>query len=272
VIDAGVRAEENRGVLPFYLLVVALSAPVWALGGSVGGELLPGLPVGALAVLAPGTSAVILRWRERGPEGALALLKRSFDVGRIASPTWYVPILFLVPAIFALSFGVVSRYGSTPPEPQVAWGLAPIFLTVFFLSGLVEELGWMGYAFDRMRRRRGALGVAILLGAFWAAWHWPPLLQADRAPSWIAWWSLGTVALRVLHVWLYENGGPSIFAQALFHATFNVSWQLFPNSGSHYAPAVTSPILVVVALVLLGAWRRGATRRRARAAQDLSNR
>ncbi|AQZ63192.1 unnamed protein product [[Actinomadura] parvosata subsp. kistnae] len=32
----------------------------------------------------------------------------------------------------------------------------------------------------------------------WAIRHWPALLQAHCATSWIAWWSLATVAARVI--------------------------------------------------------------------------
>ncbi|MEV5502850.1 hypothetical protein AB0M50_46350 [Nonomuraea fuscirosea] len=36
------------------------------------------------------------------------------------------------------------------------------------------------------------------MGVVWAVWHWPALLQAHRAMSWIAWWSLATMAARVI--------------------------------------------------------------------------
>jgi hypothetical protein len=38
----------------------------------------------------------------------------------------------------------------------------------------------------------------------WAVWHVIPLLSALRSLAFIAWWSLGTVALRVVIVWLYN--------------------------------------------------------------------
>jgi hypothetical protein len=130
----------------------------------------------------------------------------------------------------------------------------PVLLAVFFVSGLTEELGFMGYAIDPMQDRWDALRAALLLGAFWAAWHWIPLVQGDRSVSWIAWWSLYTVALRVLHVWIYDNTGRSLFGQALFHSTANVGWQLFPNDGSHFDLAVTAPILVAVAVTVSFLW------------------
>jgi hypothetical protein len=234
--------------------VLALSVPLWVVGAVVGGELLPGLPVGALAFMCPVVAASILLYGQEGRAGVAALLARSFDVERITNRGWYLPILLLMPAVFVLSYGVMVGLGRSLPEPRIDLLSIPGLPAVFFLSGLTEELGFMGYAIDPMQDRWDALRAALLLGAFWAAWHWIPLVQGDRSVSWIAWWSLYTVALRVLHVWIYDNTGRSLFGQALFHATANVGWQLFPNDGSHFDPAVTTPILVAVAVTVSLLW------------------
>ena len=105
-----------------------------------------------------------------------------------------------------------------------------------------------------MQKRWGALQAALMLGAIWAAWHVIALLQAGRAPTWIAWWTLGTLALRVLTVWIYNNTGRSVFAAALFHAMCNVSWQLFPNAGSAYDPRIVAPIEAAAAIIVALVW------------------
>jgi hypothetical protein len=98
------------------------------------------------------------------------------------------------------------------------------------------------------------LNASIVLGVLWAAWHLAPLVQVGRAPSWIAAWALGTVATRVLHTWLYNNTGKSIFGAILFHAMTNVSWQMFPNQGSHYDPSITALIVTAVATAVTLRW------------------
>jgi hypothetical protein len=105
-----------------------------------------------------------------------------------------------------------------------------------------------------LQDRWNTLTAAILLGAVWATWHWVPLVQAHRSLAWIAWWSLGTVGLRVLIVWLYNNTGKSVFAAALFHDMVNVSWLLFPNYGSHWDPRINGLIAVFVAAVVTVVW------------------
>jgi hypothetical protein len=40
-----------------------------------------------------------------------------------------------------------------------------------------------------------------------------PLLQHGRSTGWIAWWSLSTVAHRVLITWIYNNTGRSVLGR-----------------------------------------------------------
>jgi len=85
-------------------------------------------------------------------------------------------------------------------------------------------------------------------------WHFVPLVQMGRTPTWIAWWALGTVALRILTLWLYNNTGRSLFAAIVFHATSNVSFAAFPNYGSHWDPAVAGAITAIAAAIVTFLW------------------
>ncbi len=63
-----------------------------------------------------------------------------------------------------------------------------------------------------------------------------------------------TVLLRVATVWIYVNGGRSVFLAALFHAMCNVAYFLFPNFGSHYDPAYTFPVLAAACTGVVLLW------------------
>jgi uncharacterized protein len=182
----------------FFLLVFALSVPLWLVGALADTQLLPGLPLSAVMVLA---------------------------LAYVAMRALELPL----------------------PPPALSIAIVPTLFLLFFVAGMAEELGWSGYALDPLQNRWGALPASLIIGLVWAAWHVVPLLQVGRAPGWIAWWTVGTVATRVLHTWLYNNTGKSVFGAALFHAMTNVSWQLFPNQGSHYDPRITG-ILAIVAI------------------------
>jgi membrane protease YdiL (CAAX protease family) len=132
-------------------------------------------------------------------------------------------------------------------------GDVPMFLA-FFVAALGEELGSTGYVLDPMLDRWNALEASILLGLVWAVWYLMPLRQAHRSLAWIAWWSLYTVALRVLMTWIYNHTGKSVFAAALFHDMSNLSWQLFPNYGSHWNPRITGLIIAFAAVIVTVLW------------------
>lgn len=235
----------------FMLLTFLLSVPFVLVGASARGHLMPGLPVAALMFVCPGLAALLLVYRETGRTGVARLLTRCVDFKSVAPAYWYAPILLLMPAVALASFLVLRLAGVDLPaaRPSIAWVLG--LFVVFFVSGAAEELGWSGYALDPLQQRWGAVAAGLMLGVVWALWHLPALIQAGREVSWIAWWSLGTVAMRVLTVWLYNGAGRSILAAALFHATQNVTWQLFPVQGSHYDPRVHGMILTLVVLVVM---------------------
>lgn len=251
--SASTIASRNRSPLKFFVLVFALSTPFLLLGAMTGLQLLPGLPVSALAAICPAMAASILVYRENQTVGIIALLKRSFDWGRVGAK-WYVPTLLVMPGVAVTTYGLMRLLRLPLPSPQLSILAALAMFVAFFIGALGEELGWSGYVLDPLQARLDALGASILLGLVCAAWHIVPLVQAHRAPAWIAWWCLYTVAGRVLITWLYNNTGKSVFAAALFHDMNNISWQLFPNHGSHWDPRVTGLVVAFAAAIVTAVW------------------
>jgi uncharacterized protein len=243
-------APKNRSALTFFVLTFALSIPFWIAGALTKFQLLPAIPVSALMLVCVVGAASILVYRKNGLSGVRALLERSFDFKRVSAKIWYLPTILLMPCVMVLSYVVMRLMGVALPVPQFSLVTTLIFCVLFFVAGLGEELGWSGYAIDPLQHRFGALGGALLLGVVWAVWHMIPLLSAGRSPVWIAWWSLGTVACRVIITWLYNNTGRSVFIAAIFHATMNVTIFLFPIQGSYYDPRVTGLIVACVAAII----------------------
>lgn len=246
--------SRSRSPFKFFLLVFILSIPFVLASAVTGLQLLPGLPLSALAFVCPAAAALILVHREKA--GVASLLKRSVDFDRIRPRVWFLPILLLRPAIMALSFVVLRWTGVSVPIPQFQIFTALGLSLAFLVAALAEELGWSGYAIHPLQDRWGALPAGFVLGLVWAAWHVLPLMQAHRSAAWIAWWSLDTVAARLLMVWIYNNTGGSVFAVALYHAVSNLCWQLFPIRGSYFDPRITGVITVIVALVVTLALRQ----------------
>ena len=186
------------------------------------------------------------------------LFNRVFDQRRIRKGIWYGPIILLMPVIYLLTYGVMSLMGlPLPDEPYFPFLLIPLLFVLFFILAIGEEVGWTGYATDPLQDRWSALTTGIILGLVTALWHFVPLIQMGRTPIWIiwiAWWSLGSISIRILTVWLYNNTGRSLFAGIVFHAMNNLSFALFPNYGSHWDPAVAGVITAIVAVIVAFLW------------------
>lgn len=238
----------------FFLLVFALSLAFWWIGGATDLQLMPGLSVSTLMGFCPMAAALILVYRDGGAAGARALLVRSFDFKRIKSKRWLVPVLLLMPAVSVAVYGLMRWMEIPLPAAQFHLLTALLMFIAFFVEALGEELGWSGYALEPMQARWGALGASVLLALVGIAWHLTPLLMMGRTPTWIAWWCLYALTFRIFTVWLYNNTGKSVFAAALFHATLNLAYVLFPVDGSHFDMRLAGLVMAVAALVIITVW------------------
>ncbi len=256
------NTPRRRSPLAYFGLVFALTIPLWAADALIGWQVLPGIPLSGFAFLCPAAAAGILVRREKGAVGMAELLKRSFDFRRIGAKAWLVPVILLEPGVMALSYAVMRLTGVPIPLLQISLWTVPTLFVAFFAGALGEELGWSGYVADPLQDRYGALRASLLIGVVWAIWHFIGLLDVHRSLAYIAWWSLGTVALRVIIVWLYNNTGGSVFVAAVYHATVNLTWQLFPVNGSYYDPQITGLILAVAAILVVVVWGPRALSRR----------
>jgi len=245
--------------IKFFLLVFALSIPFWILGTTAREftKSLPvKLPISALMAVCPALAALLLVAKESKLRGVQALLKRVFDGKKVRDKRWFLLIIFLMPVVMLLAYGLMQLAGPPLPEAHTSLLAALLFCFVFFVGAIGEEIGWTGYVLAPLQHRWGALGASIILGVVWAIWHIIPYAQALHPPSWIVWQCISTVLLRIIMVWLYNHGGQSLLAMVLFHAMINVSTFLFPTYGSHYNPLVGAGILMAAVVVIAFFWKR----------------
>lgn len=241
-------------VYRYFALVILLSVPLWIAGYLI--DTVPhlpiALPVSALMAFLPAALALIFVWREGGASAAKHLFARSFDWHRTTSKLWYLPAVLFMPAALAIGYAVQTSMGVELPAPRIELLVIPIFFAMFFAAGLGEEIGWQGYAYDRMKG--SALKSALIIAIVWMVWHIVPFFQTGRGLEWVAWHCMVTILLRIVTVWLYVNGGRSVFIAALFHAMCNVAFFLYPVYGSHYDPVSTLVILGIATGAILFLW------------------
>ena len=149
-----------------------------------------------------------------GLRGLAATLRR-WRLGR-----WYAALL--IPPI--LLWGILTCLQSlVSPAFAPNWFLAGVFFGI--PAGFLEEVGWMGFAFEKLRARGAALGAAAVLGLMWAAWHLPVVDFLGAAHPHGAYWlpffivfAAAMVAMRVLISWIYVNTA-SLLAAQLMHVS-----------------------------------------------------
>lgn len=216
---------------------------------------LPVTDIGATFV--PLIAASILVYREEKFGGVKRLLKRAFDYKRIKRKIWYVPIIFLMPILYLLTYEVMRLIGLPLPAEWHIPLLTPLLFVGFFIAAAGEELGYMGYVIDPMQDRWSALTTSLIVGSLWAIWHFPSMIQIGQTPTLMAWGFLATVAFRILYVWLYNNTGKSIFAVIFFHAMGNTGRSVFPGGRSHFEladAAVGYSIIAITAVIVTFLW------------------
>ena len=251
----------TRRPLKFFLLVYALSIPFWIIETMIDVKGLPlDIPItDILAALTPLIAASILVYKESGRIGVKKLFKRVLDFSRITQKMWYLPIILLPFLIYLLIFIIIHLAGLPLPSIfHISFLSIPLLFIIFFIGAICEEIGYMGYAIDRMQERFGALTASIFIGIPWAVWHYPSIIQQGHGLIWIAWATLGTVAVRVLIVWIYNNTGKSLFACVLFHTMLNMGRPLFPQDNVHNPlvdyPAIHYSTIAIIAVIIIFLW------------------
>ena len=247
----------NKSIINFFLLVFTLSIPFWLLGYLATDltKILPiKLPISALMTFCPLLAASILVYKKQKMQGVKELLKQAFDYPKITDKRWYLPLVLLLPIIAALSYGYLKITGVLLLESQISLPTILLFFIAFFIGAIGEEIGWSGYIIHPLQDQFGALKASIVLGFIWAIWHIIPYSQAHQTTIWIVWQCIGTVFLRIIMVWLFNNTGKSVFGMVLFHTMINISPYLIPNYGVHYDPFIFAILLMGVVVIILFLW------------------
>ena len=253
------NTTSKRSPYLFFVLVYALSIPLWVINVIYPIKIpVDNLPVtDILATFTPMVAASILVYREEGLGGVKNLLKRAFDYKRITKKAWYIPILFLMPFIYVLTYVIMRLVGL--PVPTV-WNpplLTPLLFIAFFFAAAGEELGYTGYVTDPMQARYTALKASLIIGLIHAVWHFPSEISIGQTLGLFIWGGvILAISFRILTVWLYNNTG-SVFAAILFHAVTNTGRSIFPGSRSTfelYDGAIGYGLIAITTVIVVYLW------------------
>lgn len=264
-------------LVAFLLVTFVWSWTLWALAAwlelpgaaaevlIVAGRFGPSLAAIAVTVAAAGRS---------GLTGLLAPLRRW----RAPAPIWWLVVAGPVVIVLA-AIGLAALLG-TPPgpfnDPATAYLVLPAFLLILVFGGpLGEELGWRGFALDRLQARAGPVPASLLLGLVWGLWHLPLFLdpgqvQASLPPVLY----LGqTTTTAVFYTWLW-NRTRSLPIVLVLHTMTNLAAGVFPllapEAPNDLAFGLAIALAGLGALALIGGTHRRLGYERARVAAPTS--
>jgi membrane protease YdiL (CAAX protease family) len=177
---------------------------------------------------APSISGVLMTYIVDGKQGIRDLLDRM-KIWRVGK--WYLTLL-----IFPCLILVVSLVLSATVSPE----FAPIFVAFGIISGILagflEEIGWMGFAFPKMRQKYSLIGTSIYLGSLHGIWHivaWFFMQSSDLGVYWLPYFiafALFLVALRIVIVWVYSNTNSMLLAQFMHASSTGFLVMLTPTN------------------------------------------
>ena len=219
---------------------------------------------GSIIIAAPSLAAFIVAFLADGRKGVLDILRR---LGRWrANWRWYVFILFSPAVLYFLAVGVHVLLGGTAPQfPLFRENQQMILMVfIFFLlpwqsSAFLEEVGFRGYALEKLQNKLGPLVGTLILGTFFGAWLLPEFFQPDSFQysmgglRFYPWFILMEIGWSVLMTWVYNNTGKSsLIAGYLFHTAFN-TWALvlLTNAIPGEPPPTFDTTLFIVASVVV---------------------
>ncbi|KAA3646727.1 MAG: CPBP family intramembrane metalloprotease [Chloroflexi bacterium] len=219
---------------------------------------------GSIIFAAPLISALIVAFLADGWEGILDILRR---MGRWrANWRWYVFILFSPAVLYLVAVGVHVLLGRTAPQfPLLRENQYFILITfiVFLLpwqsSAFLEEVGFRGYALEKLQNKWGPLAGTLILGAFFGAWLLPEFFQPDSfqsamgGMSFFPWFVLTEIGWSILMTWAYNHTGKSaLIAGYLFHTAFNTwTFVMLTNAiPGEDLPALDTTLFIIAGVVV----------------------
>lgn len=184
---------------------------------------------------------------------------------------WRMPwgwwMLALLPALLYLiatfiAGGAASFTLSAQSTSAALFSLEAGLLVTLFLRGpMGEELGLRGFALPRLQQRMSAFKASMVIGALWALWHLPVLI--DRNIVSIVIFLLLAFTLSFLFTLMFNGSAGSLLPGLVFHAFQNneeTFETIFPALvGTDWE--LTSSILLLLAGIGAGVYLWSAQRR-----------
>lgn len=232
LITTMLALTRQRHVAVYFLLTIAISwggiFTILSLSGTldarkVSEDIQPFLYL--FMLLGPGLASIISTIIVDGRSGLNKLVK-LLAVWRV-QPRYYLLALFTAPVLITASLLlcllISPAFMPVLLESEDKLSLLVTGLAIGLVVGVFEELGWTGFAAEKLRVRFGVMLSGLVIGIIWGVWHLPLFLGAALSSEIPAFLYLIVLlcsflpAYRILMVWLYSKSN-SLLLAVLMHA------------------------------------------------------
>jgi membrane protease YdiL (CAAX protease family) len=200
-------------------------------------------------LLGPSFAGIFLTRRLDDRQGLQDLFLR---MRRLGFPLGWYSALAIPPILVLIVLLCLKTFVSAVYTPNRFW----LGVSFGLLAGFLEEIGWMGFAYPKLRQSFAALPAAAILGVLWGLWHAPVIDFLGAAaphgkalPVFLAAFVAAIAAIRVLIAWFYERTQSVALAQ-LIHISSTGSLVVFSPSAVSPAQEASWYALYAAALWL----------------------
>ena len=232
--------------IPTISFVSGVKGPAWAIALFLVGGFVPSL------------LAIFLIWKKEVLSGLRIVGQRiiQFRLGW----HWYVFIFLIVIAGTAGQLTVNKLLGNNFNGYLFLAQLGS-FLPLLFIGPLSEEIGWRGYALERLQTRWNALTSSLMVGLVWGLWHLPLFFMVGTSQHELGipfiGFLVGMMANSIFYTWLYNNTKQSLWSAILLHWLYTYAAQVV-SSGVTRSPLynwLECLPYVVMAFVVVLIWK-----------------
>lgn len=233
-------------------------------GGFVGarGVSTSRLPLLFLAILTgPSIAGLLMTGLVHGQAGLRRLARRL--VAWRADLRWYAVALLTAPILMIVTILLLTQL-SPAYRPTIFTAEDKIVLLLSGIAGalaagILEEIGWTGFATPEVRQRRGLLASGLLVGLMWGAWHYPLFAESSMSVAGLSPVLYLAVLLfsvlpayRVLMVWLYDHTD-SLLLVIIMHASLTGSTLTLQPTTTGMETVIYDLVLATLLWLIVGA-------------------
>jgi len=229
--------------IPAISFVSDIKGPVWAIALFMVGGFVPSL------------LGIFLTWKKEGLPGLYRLGRHiiQFKLGW----RWYATA-FVIVILGTAGQLMINRLLGNYFDGSLFLAQLTSFLPLLIIGPLSEEIGWRGYALERLQTRWNALTSSIIIGLVWSLWHLPLFMMVGTSQHELGIPFFGFLikmtASSIIYTWLYNNTNQSLWSAILLHWLYTYTTQLV-SSGITPSPLYNwldcLPYMIIAAVVVL---------------------